>query len=96
MDLVLGKQVWQRVVAGKHSIEGCRPNRNRPHVPDQAVQVKSATPGLLTGALNRSERDVGARDLEAEYRETEGLGTDADCGIEDTARRRTPFVGDER
>jgi hypothetical protein len=88
--------VREGIVASQHDIEGRRADGKGPHVSDQAAQSKSATSGFLTGALDRGERDVGARDPEALCRQAEGLGADANRGVEDAVGRRTPLTGQER
>lgn len=75
------------VVTGEHGIERRRANGKGPHVRNHTAQSKSATRGLLTGAVDRAEGDVGAHDPEAECCEPEGLRADSHGGVEDAMRR---------
>jgi len=58
-NLILGKHVRQGVVAGEDDIERRRADGKSPHIRNETAQSKSATRGLLTGAVDRDGRDVG-------------------------------------
>ena len=96
VNLVFGQQVREGVVTGDDRIERGRANGKSPQVRNETGQSNSATRGLVTGALHRDRRDIGARDLESNGCEAEGLRTDPDGGVQHVVRQRTQFAGEER